>query len=148
MLILCINGPNLNVLGRRDPAIYGSMTLPTIEEELRRRAGELGTEIATYQSNHEGALIDYIQEQTESAQGIIINPAALTHYGLSLRDALADSRLPTVEVHISNIHSREPWRAHSVVAPVAVGQVIGLGWRGYLYALELLVEHLKERGAS
>jgi 3-dehydroquinate dehydratase-2 len=148
VLILCINGPNLNVLGRRDPAIYGSMTLPTIEEELRRRAGELGTEIATYQSNHEGALIDYIQEQTESAQGIIINPAALTHYGLSLRDALADSRLPTVEVHISNIHSREPWRAHSVVAPVAVGQVIGLGWRGYLYALELLVEHLKERGAS
>ena len=147
MRILCINGPNLNALGRRDPGVYGSMTLPTIEEELRRRAGELGAEIATYQSNHEGALVDYIQEQTGDAQGIIINPGALTHYGLSLRDALEDSRLPTVEVHISNIHRREPWRAHSVVAPVAVGQVIGLGWRGYLYALDLLVDRIKGKGS-
>ena len=148
MRILCINGPNLNALGRRDPAIYGHATLASIEEALRQRATELGAEIATYQSNHEGALVDYIQEQTEGAQGIIINPGALTHYGLSLRDALVDSRLPAVEVHISNIHSREPWRAHSVVAPVVVGQVMGLGWRGYLYALELLVEHItKESGA-
>jgi 3-dehydroquinate dehydratase-2 len=143
--ILCINGPNLNLLGRRDPGVYGSATLAEIEAALARRAKELGVELACYQSNHEGALVDYIQQQSASAQGIIINPGALTHYGLSLRDALADSRLPLVEVHISNTSARERWRARSVVAPVAVGRVTGLGWQGYLYALEFLAMHLKEK---
>ena len=144
MRILCINGPNLNALGRRNPRVYGNATLAGIEGELRRRAEALGAEVATFQSNHEGGLVDYIQAETGNAQGIIVNPGALTHYGLSLRDALEDSRLPLVEVHISNIHGREPWRAHSVIAPLAVGQVVGLGWLGYLYALEFLVDHLKK----
>ena len=144
MRILCINGPNLNALGRRDPGLYGSMSLQEIEKALGQRAAELGAELATFQSNSEGALIDYIQGQTDSAQGIIINPGALTHYGLSLRDALQDSRLPVVEVHISNVHARERWRSRSVVAPISVGQVTGLGWRGYLYALEFLVAHINE----
>ena len=144
MRILCINGPNLNTLGRRDPSVYGSMSLAQIEEALRQRAGELGAEVAAYQSNSEGALIDYLQQSSPEAHGLIINPGALTHYGLSLREALADSRLPVVEVHLSNIYAREPWRATSVIAPVALGQITGLGWRGYLYALEYLVAHMKE----
>ena len=144
MRILCLNGPNLNVLDRRDPALYGGVSLESIEEALQKRAAELGAELQGYQSNHEGALIDCIQEQTSHAQGIIINPGALTSYGLSLRDALTDSGLPVVEVHLSNIARREAWRARSVVAPVAVGQVTGLGWRGYLYALDFLVAHIKK----
>jgi 3-dehydroquinate dehydratase-2 len=147
MRILCLNGPNLNVLDRRDPDLYGGVSLERIEEALRRRAAELGAELQSYQSNHEGGLIDCIQEQTATAQGIIINPGALTHYGLSLRDALTDTALPVVEVHLSNIARREAWRARSVVASVAVGQVTGLGWRGYLYALDFLVAHInKEAG--
>ena len=148
MRILCINGPNLNALGRRNPRIYGNVTLADIDDKLRLRAETLSTEVATFQSNHEGDLVDYIQAETDNAQGIIINPGALTHYGLSLRDALEDSRLPLVEVHISNIHGREPWRAHSVIAPLAVGQVMGLGWWGYLFALEFLVDHLKKESGE
>ncbi len=144
MRVLLINGPNLNLLGRRDPDLYGAVTLKEIEDAARERGKALGAEVECFQSNSEGALIDFIQERTEGAAGIVINAGALTHYGLSLRDALADSRLPVVEVHISNIQARERWRARSVVTPVAVGQIAGLGWKGYLSALELLVDRIKE----
>ena len=144
MRILCLNGPNLNILDRRDPELYRGISLKSIEQALQKRASELSVELWLYQSNHEGNLIDRIQEEGPSAHGIIINPAALTHYGLSLRDALIDSELPVVEVHLSNIARREQWRARSVVASVAVGQITGLGWRGYLYALDYLVGHINK----
>ena len=143
MKILIINGPNLNMLGKRDEATYGEKTLAEIDSLLQKQSEELGVELATFQSNSEGALIDFIQQQSDSANGIIINPGALTHYGFSLRDALADTRLPIIEVHLSNIYAREEWRAESVVAPIARGQISGLGWRGYIAALQILVAELK-----
>ena len=146
--ILVINGPNLNNLGRRDPGQYGSMTLPEIEAAVKDRARELGVEVAFFQSNHEGAIVDFLQESSEDADGIVINPAALTGVGYSLGDALRDAGLPLIEVHLSNIHAREEFRRHSVVAPIAVGQIAGLGWRGYLYALEHITHHLREGGAA
>jgi 3-dehydroquinate dehydratase-2 len=145
MRVLIINGPNLNMLGQRDQGIYGSMSLAYIEEMVRQRAKELGTDIEFFQSNSEGSIIDALQSQSPAADGIIINAGALTHYGLSMRDALVDTRLPVVEVHISNIYARESWRHLSVVAPVAVGQISGLGWRGYLAALEFLVATFDEK---
>ena len=138
MRILVIHGPNLNMLGKRDPAHYGTKTLEEINAALRERARALGVEIETFQSNHEGFLIDFIQEHAPGADGIIINPGALTHYGLSLRDALADAGVPTIEVHLSNIHAREDFRRKSVVAPVTRGQISGQGWQGYIAALEML----------
>ena len=146
--ILVLNGPNLNRLGHRDPAIYGRVTLAEIEDRLRQRAAALGLEIDNFQSNHEGALIDFLQERSAGAAGVIINPGALTSYGLSLRDALADTRLPVVEVHLSNVHAREPWRSRSVIAPIAVAQVAGMGWRSYLYALEFLAARRSDEGSS
>ena len=145
MKILLIHGPNLNMLGQRNTAHYGSKTLTQINRLLNKRAAELGVEITTFQSNSEGALIDFIQAQFSKAAGIIINPGALTHYGLSLRDALEDCRLPVIEVHLSNIYAREDWRAESVIAPIARGQISGLGWRGYVAALEFLTAELKEK---
>lgn len=144
--ILVLHGPNLNMLGKREPAIYGTQTLSDINTALQERACQLDCELAIYQSNSEGTLIDYLQEHAETVDGIIINPGALTHYGLSLRDALAGVEVPFIEVHLSNIHAREPWRRRSVTAPLARGQVCGLGWRGYMVALAALVEILKDDG--
>lgn len=149
MRILLINGPNLNRLGHRDPEQYGNTTLAEIEVAFRTRAQELGIDdIVAYQANGEGDLIDFIQKESDSAEGIVINPGALTHYGYSLRDALQDTDLPIVEVHLSNIHTREAFRHRSVVAPIARGQISGLGWRGYLMALEYLVDETSDKGTS
>lgn len=139
MKILVIHGPNLNMLGRRQPDIYGSTTLADINRTLEERAAQAGVHLHIFQSNHEGALIDFLQAEGWDAQGIIINPGALTHYGLALRDALAALSAPIIEVHLSNVYKREAFRHHSVVAPVATGQIAGLGWRGYVLALEWLV---------
>ncbi len=140
MKILVIHGPNLNMLGSRQTGFYGDKTLAEIDSLLQEKARELNVELDTFQSNHEGELVDFIQKKSPQASGIIINPGALTHYGLSLRDALADTPLPVVEVHISNIHAREEFRQKSVIAPVARGQISGLGWRGYIAALEFLAK--------
>jgi len=143
MKILIINGPNLNMLGKRDKATYGRKTLAEIDSVVKKQGEKLDAEITSFQSNSEGALVDFIQQQSSSADGIIINPGALTHYGFSLRDALADSGLPIIEVHLSNIYAREEWRAKSVIAPIAKGQISGLGWQGYIVALQALVAELK-----
>ena len=140
--ILLINGPNLNALGKRDTSIYGSKALSEIEADVIAGGKELEAEVLCFQSNSEGDIVDYIQKQTLEAHGIIINGGALSHYGLSLRDALVDTGLPVVEVHLSNIHARESWRQRSVTGSVAIGVIAGLGWRGYLYALDYLVQHL------
>ena len=141
---LVINGPNLNLLGTRNTDIYGSKTLPDIEAEISKKADELGLSVQPFQSNEEGAIIDFIQSNAAQAQGIIINPGALTHYSYALRDALGDTRLPVVEVHLSNIHAREQWRRQSVIAEMARGQIAGLGWRGYIAALEILATLVAE----
>ena len=146
MRILVINGPNLNWLGKRDPDIYGNFSLADIETKMSQRTEELSTDLSFFQSNHEGAIIDFLQEHSGSSNAIIINPGALTHYGLSLRDALADTNLPILEVHLSNIYSREEWRHSSVIAPIAIGQIGGLGWRGYIAALEFLIDTLNTGG--
>ena len=143
MRVLVIHGPNLNLLGKRSTEAYGDKTLDEINSLLRKQAESLGIEIAVFQSNSEGALIDFIQAESPKAEGIIINPGALTHYGLSLGDALADTNLPLIEVHLSNIYAREEWRHKSVVAPIAKGQISGLGWRGYVIALQALVGELR-----
>lgn len=139
MKILVLHGPNLNMLGRREPEIYGSTTLAEIDAALRERAAAAGVVLLTFQSNHEGALIDLVQTEGCDADGVIINPGALTHYGLALRDALAMLKARIIEVHLSNVYRREPFRHTSVVAPVATGQIAGLGWQGYLLALEWLL---------
>jgi 3-dehydroquinate dehydratase-2 len=137
--ILVVNGPNLNLLGKRDPDQYGAETLDEIAEQLRSRATALGAELAFFQSNHEGAIIDFLQEAAPQSDALIINPGALTHYGLSLRDAVADSGLPFIEVHLSDIHSREEFRRHSVLKDLAMEQIAGHRGKGYVMALEAVV---------
>lgn len=143
MRILVINGPNLNMLGRRDIEHYGTDTLESIEQALIEKGEALGCELAFFQSNHEGAIIDFIQKEVAGADGILINPGALTHYGYSLHDALVDSRLPVVEVHLSDIRAREEWRKISVISDVVVKQISGLKAKGYLLGLEALVKHIR-----
>ena len=146
MKILIINGPNLNKLGKRSPAIYGIKSLSEIQTDLNELSKKLGAELEFYQSNTEGSIVDFIQSNSSKAQGVIINPGALTHYGLSLADALIDLQIPIVEVHLSNIYKREEWRKKSVVAPTSIGQISGLGAMGYSFALQFLYEYIKSGG--
>ena len=136
--ILVLNGPNINVLGRRNPSIYGVKTLDEINHLIAEKANDLGVEVSFYQSNLEGELINRIQEGWGNIDGIVINPGALTHYSYSLKDALIDAVVPVIEVHLGNIHAREEWRRHSVVADIARGQIAGFGWRSYTSALEIM----------
>jgi len=140
--ILVLHGPNLNLLGTREQSIYGSQSLDSIDSGLTRLAEDLAVEVDIRQSNSEGELVNWIQESGSGYQGIIINPAAYTHTSIAIRDAIAALGLPTIEVHLSNIHQREPFRQHSHVAGVALGQISGLGPAGYLLALRGLHEHL------
>jgi len=145
--ILIINGPNLNNLGRRDLGLYGTKSLADVEALIRDKATALETDVDFFQSNHEGAIVDYLQSVAQDADGIAINAGALTHYGLSMRDALIDSRLPIVEVHLSNIHARDKFRQRSVISDIAIGQIAGLSWHGYLFALEYLAKEIADRTA-
>ena len=142
MQILVLHGPNLNLLGTREPGVYGSRTLEQIDADLVQTAAQAGSVVHTFQSNHEGALIDRVQAaRTDGSQFIIINPAALTHTSVGLRDALAAVNLPFIEVHLSNIHRREPFRHHSYFSDLAVGVICGLGADGYRLALDHAMHH-------
>ena len=140
--ILVLHGPNLNLLGRREPEVYGTQTLADIDASLEAAAKELGVEVECFQSNHEGVLIDRIHEALGDASGIVINPGGLTHTSVALADALLAVELPLVEVHLSNVHAREAFRRESYVSPIAVGVVCGLGADGYRFALEALALRL------
>ena len=142
--ILVLHGPNLNMLGTREPEIYGKTTLEQINDKLRGLAANLESGVEAFQSNSEGELIDIIQKKGAASDGLIVNLGAYTHYSIALRDAISGLAKPTVEVHLSNIYAREPFRHRSVTAPVCRGMITGLGWRGYLLALEALVGLLRE----
>ena len=143
MRILVLHGPNLNRLGKREPGIYGTITLDEINAQVRVLAGTLGVETKHLQSNHEGALIDAIHAADDDCDGIVFNPGAFTHYSYAIRDAISSIRKPCVEVHLSDIHAREPWRRVSVVSEVCVTQIAGRGLNSYLDGLTLLVERLR-----
>ena len=144
MQILVLNGPNLNLLGKRQPEIYGSLSLSDIEQQARALANELGVEIEFRQSNSEAELIDWIHDSAGKFGALVINPAAYTHTSLALRDAISAVGIPTVEIHISNIHRREPFRHHSYIAEVAVGQIAGFGATSYLLGLRAAVQLLQK----
>ncbi|WP_168191107.1 type II 3-dehydroquinate dehydratase [Picosynechococcus sp. PCC 11901] len=143
--ILVLHGPNLNLLGLREPEIYGATTLKDINARLEKEAETLDASLHCFQSNHEGTLVDQIQAALGKFSGILINPAAYTHTSVALRDALAAVNLPTVEVHLSNIHQRETFRHHSYIAPIAVGQICGFGADSYYLGLRALVNHIRAR---
>lgn len=144
MKILVLHGPNLNLLGTREPGVYGRLTLAEIDAEIGVLAEELGVEVETFQSNSEGALVDKIQAAAFGVDGIVINPAAYTHTSVAIRDALAAVALPTAEVHISNVHSREEFRSRSFIAPIAVGQICGFGLDSYLMGFRAIFNHIKK----
>jgi 3-dehydroquinate dehydratase II len=141
---LVLHGPNLNLFGRREPHIYGMTTLSEIDERLEALARELGVGLETFQSNHEGALIDRLHERIDTVQGALVNPAGLTQHGVPLHDAIKAMPFPVIEVHMSNIAARELWRAHSIISPAVKGTVQGLGWRSYTAGLRVLVEMAQE----
>lgn len=141
-VVVVLHGPNLNLLGQREPEIYGTTTLADIDQGLRARAAELGVEVQTFQSNHEGALIDRIHEARRTAHAIVINAGGLTHTSVALRDAVAAAGLPAIEIHLSNLAAREKFRHRSLLAPVCVGQVAGFGALGYRLALEAAVDQI------
>lgn len=144
-VVLAIHGPNLNLLGTREPHLYGRTTLREIDRELRIRGAELGLAVETFQSNHEGALVDRVQQAQGRADGLIVNAGGLTHTSVSLRDAIAAVKIPTVEVHLSNLYCREEFRHRSLLAPVCMGQIAGLGAIGYRLALEALARLLPRK---
>jgi 3-dehydroquinate dehydratase-2 len=148
MRVLLLNGPNLNLLGLREPGLYGAQTLAQIEAALAERAGALGVELECFQSNHEGALVDRIHAARTAADGILINAGAYTHTSIALRDALLGVAIPFVELHLSNTHAREPFRHHSFLADRAVGVICGFGPTSYSLALEGLVAHLRAQAPA
>ena len=145
MKLMVLHGPNLNLLGTREPEVYGSQTLADINDSLRELSTELGCELSFFQSNSEGELIDAIQSAAQNCHGILINPAAYTHTSVAIRDALSAVGLPSVEVHLSNIHRRETFRHTSMVAPVAIGQICGFGSDSYLLGLRALFNSVKNK---
>ena len=145
--ILVLHGPNLNLLGLREPEIYGSVTLDNINRLLYQEAEALGVEISVLQSNHEGALVDAIHSASEQHQGILINAGAYTHTSVAIRDAISGLNIPTVEVHLSNIYRREKFRHHSFIAPVAIGQISGFGSESYILGLKAIVNYLQNRSS-
>ncbi|MCL2086577.1 MAG: type II 3-dehydroquinate dehydratase [Oscillospiraceae bacterium] len=144
-MIYIINGPNLNLLGKREIMVYGTITLDSITENVRALASQMGRVVEFFQSNSEGEIINIIHQARDSAEGIIINPGAYTHYSYAIRDAIAAVTLPTIEVHISNVHNREEFRHNSVISPVCRGVICGFGIEGYVYALMSLDTYLSER---
>ncbi|MCZ8284659.1 MAG: 3-dehydroquinate dehydratase [Bacteroidia bacterium] len=147
MKILVLHGPNLNLFGRREPHIYGTTTLAQINDMLAKLAGELGVTLATIQSNHEGALIDFLHEHIDTAQGALVNPAGLTQHGVPLHDAIKAMPFPVVEVHMSNLATREPWRHHSIISPAVKGTIQGFGPRSYLQGLRVVNDIAREAQA-
>ena len=145
MKILVLHGPNLNLFGRREPHIYGTTTLDEIDEKLQGLARELKVELAILQSNHEGALLDFLHKHIDDAAGAIVNPGGLTQHGVSLHDCIKAMPFPVIEVHLSNLHTREGWRTHSIISPAVKGTVQGFGWRSYLAALRLAAELAHEK---
>ena len=148
MKLLVLHGPNLNLFGRREPHIYGTTTLAEIDAKLAVIAAELGVTLETLQSNHEGALVDKLHERIDSVQGALLNPAGLTQHAVSLHDAIKAMPFPVIEVHMSNIAAREPWRAHSIISPAVHGTIQGFGWRSYTTALRLLADIARDSAKS